>query len=175
MPDVFEELAELLASVGAVLKVSPAVRRPVLYDLDYRAVVVGFVFMAASRPKRAGGERQLHSTWLKLLQFIATRPDLLNDFDDWVSERRKAHSLASQRMRRGFLSDTTFDYVIQILVASGQLRRVDDADLAPGVRFSDLESWCTRASEAGLFEVERAIVAQMAVVKPNLSMLMAGR
>ena len=174
MPDVFEELAQVLGRAGASLTVSPAVRRPVLYDLDYRTVVVGLVFRAAARPKKNGGERQLHSTWLKLLQFIATRPGLLTDFGRWVDERG-THTRSSQRLRRGFLSDTTFDYVLQILVASGQLRRVGDADIAPGRRFGDLDEWCRRAIAAGLFETERNVIAEMAAVKPNLSMLMEGR
>lgn len=173
MPDVFDELGQALANAGASLKVSRAPRRPVLYDLDYRAVVVGFVFRATAQTKKAAVP-QVHATWVKLLQFIATRPDLLTDFEEWVKERGK-HSRTSQRLRRGFLSDTTFDYVLQILVASGQLRRVGDADLVAGRRFRDLDSWCTRSIEAGLFELERAVISEMATVRPNITMLMEGR
>jgi len=128
MPDAsqssMESLAALLKGHATLVVDKERIVPSITYDFDYRVLIVCLAFdMHASIGKTS--IRQINSARLKLIQFIAQRPWLLEVVREWGETRRDAHMsmLAEQRLRRGYVSDSHFDFVIEYLVARGILRR----------------------------------------------------
>jgi hypothetical protein len=171
MGDAVEALVELLSEAGLRLKVATqAVPRSPLYDLDYRVCVVALAFSATK--ERSKDSRRVQDNWLKLVQFVATRPGILPAVKEWVRDR-KGYDQSSQRLRRGFLGDTTYDSVVGLLIACGVFVR-DKDELLSGPHSSFVRDLTAELAAKNLLATERSTIAALAELKPNKTML-AGR
>ena len=123
--DPISALAELLRASTVSLAVSrDRFARSAFYDPYYRIMVIAAVLGILGK-EGASGQRSIQRSRLKLLQFIGSRPWLLAMVQEWSRTRNSGRFsvLSSQRLRRGFLGDTTHDQVVELLVAQGALIR----------------------------------------------------
>lgn len=165
-----QQLAELLRETGAKPRVSPdRVVRSTLYDLDYHVALIACVFFIASEP-RTDGTRSVVAHWLKILQFIAVRPGLLQDFLRWSRARRRPDLDTWQRMPRGYLGDRTHDRTVELLVATKVLHRTADS-LIGGEGFARLETLYLDIVAKDLLRSEREALHTMSRLTVNRTLL----
>ena len=120
------KLAAWLDAVGAQPDITPERLAPsTVYDLEYRVLIVAMAFQIHAAPDKFSKRPRIQSRRLKLLQFVAMRPWLVSVIREWSLSRRDVQrSLASEEgLRRGFISDTMHDDVVDFLVGAGALRR----------------------------------------------------
>jgi hypothetical protein len=168
-----KKLAGLLEGTAATPVVVPSRLAPsVIYDVEYRTSVVALTFQAFARPFGIGGQRRISTPKLKLLQFVILRPWLLPAIREW-SEGLAQGSLSlthSVRIRRGFLSDTAHDDVVNLLVACGVFVR-QGGHLLTGEKSGYLGELTKALTEGGLFQNERQIVSELGDVTLTNNML----
>lgn len=168
--DNLEVLTALLLESGAVTRLHPErVVRSTLYDLDYHVAVVACAFLTNSE-ETTDGKRRLVAHWLKLLQFVAVRPSLLQDFNEWARARKRPDLDTWQLMPRGYLGDRTHDRTIEMLIAGGVLHRSGDA-LESGERFSMLIAVFNGIITHDLFRSERSILLELSNLSVNKTLL----
>ena len=164
------QLAGLLRETGARPRVSSGrVVRSTLYDLDYHLALIACVFFTASE-RPTDGPRRVVAHWLKILQFIAMRPLLLQDFLQWAQARRRPDLDVWQKMPRGFLGDRTHDRTVELLVARGVLHRTGDS-LIGGEDFGLLEDLHRQVVARDLFRPEREALERMSLLRVNKTLL----
>lgn len=159
--DFVDELVQLLWSAKAKATINPArLARSTLYDPQYHIAVIA----CAMRAHGQGPHRSILAPWLKLLQFIAARPMLVDQFIKYAGARRGDTLELRQQMPRGYLGDETHEAVIELLVASGILQKSGDA-IEASTRYSVLDQLADRIEADGLFAGEREILARLRSVK----------
>ena len=166
-------LAALLEDSGAQVDVNPERLAPsAIYDLEYRVAVVALVFNAYAAEDRFSSRPRLQARRLKLLQFIAIRPWLVPVIREWSRTRRdKARSLDYEEgLRRGFISDTMHERVMDFLVAAGALRR-EESFVVPGGRFDVLAELQSATRGADLFVMEAEALEHLKAVVITNDML----
>jgi hypothetical protein len=164
--DFVEELVQLLASANAQAKITPArLARSTLYDPQYHIAVIA----CAMREHGEGSSHRILAPWLKVLQFVAARPTLVDPFIDYV-ESRKANFELWKQMPRGYLGDETHDAVVDLLVASGILRKSGDA-VEGSLRYSTLGDLAMRIDADNLFAAERSVLKRLRSVKATKVLL----
>lgn len=168
--DPVHELGEILAKVDArPVLVRERLAVSTLYDAEYHVAILACVFAACSKTEQ-GRQRQILAPWLKLLQFVALRPHLVDDLRTWSSSRRDADLLAWSKMPRGFIGDRTHDAVVDFLVAAGVLEQSGDY-VIEGRRVAVLDTLVDQIKSADLFASERRVIAMLSEIKPNKTML----
>lgn len=166
-----EAIGELLAGrarpVIALERLAPSAT----YDLQYRIAVIAAAFELHAKP--AGqSDRRILAPRLKLLQFIACRPWLLDMVRKWSKAQGDAQLLlaTSQRLRHGYLGDQTHEEVISFLIARGML-----AWSAPHVRKGPGYEWLRQvyaaSAEQELFCAERAVLKDLLGIRITNPML----
>ena len=161
MPTESQILSELLAGTSASPYVRPERIAPsTVYDLQYRMFVVAACLRVSGKVE--GAFRKISANKLRLLQFVAMRPWLLDVVREWSASRKdRQRSLqSSQSLRRGFLSDGMHDNLIDYLVATGCLfkQKGQIAEPISSVILSDLFD----ASEKdGLFITETDAIREL--------------
>ena len=168
-----ERLASLLAASGAEPDLNPGRLAPsTIYDLEYRVLVVAMAFQMHAATDRFSSRPRIQGRRLKLLQFIAMRPWLVPVIREWSASRRDAQrSLDSEEgLRRGFISDTMHESVMDFLVAAGALRR-DDLFVVPGTRSSVIFDLYSEALNRTLFDSEVAALDQLKTIVITNEML----
>jgi hypothetical protein len=133
--------------------------------------IIAIVFDAFS--KRVGNDvRRIRSARLKLFQFVAVRPWLLPAIRQWSGgEGQAAFEFAySMRIRRGFLSDSAHDDVIDYLVANGVFERQPN-HLISGMSAGKLSNMVTQINDQELFKPERRAIEELKTIKITDSML----
>ena len=161
MPTESQILSELLAGTSASPYVHPERIAPsTVYDLQYRMFVVAACLRVSGKVE--GAFRKISANKLRLLQFVAMRPWLLDVVREWSASRKdRQRSLqSSQSLRRGFLSDRMHDNLIDYLVATGCLfkQKGQIAEPISSVILSDLFD----ASEKdGLFITETDAIREL--------------
>jgi|SRR5208282_1915044 len=172
-PHPIEKLAALLGGSNAQPVIIPSRLAPsAIYDVDYRTAIIALVFEAFSKPIGVGPERRISAAKLKLLQFVAIRPWLLPAIREW-SEGLAQGSLDlihSVRIRRGFISDTAHEDVMNVLVASGIFVR-DGSHVVTSERANYLHEVASSTTQNGLFENERKMISLLASVRITNNML----
>lgn len=167
------ELANLLRRAGAVSRVDEGRLAPsVVYDLQYRAVVVAFAFEIHS--KNQGKVARIRADQLRLLQFVAVRPWLVGVMREWSRSRGDAQlsMMTSDRLRRGFLTDTTHSRVVELLVAGQALAWAQTGShLVEGPHAALLVSARRVVRELDLFTAERAALTELTRVRITNAML----
>ena len=168
--DAVAELRQVLADAGARPRLDRSRMAPsTLYDADYHVAVVACALKAYS-PRRGTSTTRVLAAWIKLMQFLAARPILAENFREYVRTRRDGDLEKWSLMPRGYLGDRTHDSVIELLVASSILRRDGDY-LEPGARFDVLTRLHVRIEREGLFKGERNILTQLQDVTPTKALL----
>lgn len=172
MPEQFpiKALAELLRGSGAAPAISQDRQAPSsIYDLQYRLVVNACALEIHLKSK--GGERRIATPRLKLFQFVAIRPWLLDVVQEWSRHRAMSQlSMLNSHLRRGFLSDRMHDSVIDLLVARDVLKR-QPGHLVPSAHFGALTALVAQAATLGLFLRERTTLEALAEVTITNEML----
>jgi len=114
----------------------------------------------------------MSSARLKLLQFLTIRPWLLPAVRRW-SDAGEQSGFAfghSMRIRRGFLSDSAHDDVINYQVACGRLKRFE-TQIVSGTSGGALMELAKSIAEHRLFASERGPIQQLANVRITNEML----
>lgn len=160
--DELNELSELLTGADARMKITRArVSRSTLYDPRYHTAVIA----CAMRLHGEGGARRILAPWLKLLQFVAARPALVDPFLEYARGRRDTGDLPSwSQLPRGYLGDETHDGVVDLLVASSVLVKAADW-IEASTRYSVLDDLGARIEDCGLFVGERTIMERLRSVR----------
>jgi hypothetical protein len=161
-----QRLAALLAASGALPYVTPERVAPsTVYDLQYRVLIVAMAFQIHAASDTHSSQPRIQSRRLKLLQFIAMRPWLVPVIREWSLSRRNAQrSLESEQgLRRGFISDTMHDDVLEFLVAAGALRR-EEAYVVTGTNSSVIFDLSAEALGRSLFDAELTALRQLSAV-----------
>jgi hypothetical protein len=168
-----EQLAALLQNSKAEPVIVPSRLAPsAIYDVEYRTAIVALIFERFANPRPPSDYRKLSSARLKLLQFITLRPWLLAAIREW-SEADQQGGFAfshSMRIRRGFLSDTTHDDLINYLVACGIFLR-KETQIVSGKNAAALTEIAKSVVEHKLFESERNVIEELANTKITNEML----
>ena len=158
MPTESQILSELLTGTDAKLYADPLRSAPSsVYDLQYRTFVIAACLRTIGCSD--GGFRKIASNKLRLLQFVAMRPWLLNMVRDWSATRKDPQrSLQSaQSLRRGFLSDGMHDSIVDYLVAAGWLYK-QKGQITELLQASGLNKVYDDALKAELFTTERQTI-----------------
>ncbi len=150
------QLAELLQASGAQPDFSPERLAPsTIYDLEYRVLIVAMAFQIHATKDQFSDRPRIPQRRLKLLQFIAMRPWLVPVIEEWSASRHDAQrSLDSEdSLRRGFISDTMHEHVMDFLIAAGGIRR-EESFVVPGTKSSIIFDLYSEATARTLFESE---------------------
>jgi hypothetical protein len=163
-----------LSAAGAQLDVTPERLAPsTVFDLEYRVVVVAMAFRGhAATDKHSPHRPRIQARRLKLLQFAAMRPWLVDVIREWSASRHDAErSLDTEEgLRRGFISDTMHDHVVDFLVAAGALRR-EESFVVPGAKPEIVSALYGEAIERGLFEAELMALQELKTIVITNEML----
>ncbi|MBZ0234743.1 MAG: hypothetical protein K8M05_20600 [Deltaproteobacteria bacterium] len=172
--DPIVELDQLLANVGAEpVLVRKRVAASTLYDADYHMAMIACAF-ALHAPRGASGPRQILRAWLKLLQFVASRPRLAPHLKRWATTRGRQADLETwRRMPRGYVGDQTHDAVVDLLVANHALAK-NREHVQAGTAIATLDTVFQEIVEAGLFITERAVIEDLKGVPVSRAMLGGG-
>jgi len=168
-----EQLAALLQGVRAEPVIVPSRLAPsAIYDVDYRTAIVSLVFEQFAKPAPLPGQRRIASARLKLLQFITLRPWLLPAMRQWSNAGKQTDFAFghAMRIRRGFLSDTAHDDVINYLVACGQLTRFE-TQIVSGAHGDAMKKVAESIKEHDFFRSERGVIEQLANISITNEML----
>jgi len=156
-------LAALLAASGAQPDITPERLAPsTVYDLEYRVLIVAMAFQIHASSDKYSSRPRIQSRRLKLLQFIAMRPWLVSVIREWSLSRHSAQrSLGSEEgLRRGFISDTMHDDVMDFLVAAGALRR-EELYVVPGTNSPAIFDLYSEAFGSSLFGAQLTALRQL--------------
>ena len=116
----------------------------------------------------------MRSDKLKFLQFIAIRPWLTSVVGEWSKTRGNAQQsmLTSDRLRRGFLADTTQERVLDFLVAASVLSRHPNGTHVVNGRSGGLiDGLAAEVARQGLFASERAALVELEAITITTEML----
>ena len=168
-----ENLATLLQGSTAKPVLVPSRLAPsAIYDLQYRVAVICLVFEAFAKAQGESNERKISSARMKLLQFASIRPWLLPAIQEWSEESGQAplNLSYSTRIRRGFLSDTAYDDVMNFLEACTVFVR-EGAQIALGPKGEEVRKIVGQIQDQELFLSEREAIAVLADIKITNNML----
>ena len=161
MPTESQILSELLAGTSAAPYVHPERIAPsTVYDLQYRMFVVAACLRVSGKVE--GAFRKISANKLRLLQFVAMRPWLLDVVREWSASRKdRQRSLqSSQSLRRGFLSDGMHDNIIDYLVATGCLFK-QKGQIAEPISSIILSDLFDKSEQDGLFTTETDAIREL--------------
>ena len=161
MPTESQILSELLIGTSAAPYVNPERIAPsTVYDLQYRMFVVAACLRVSGKVE--GAFRKISANKLRLLQFVAMRPWLLDVVREWSASRKdRQRSLqSSQSLRRGFLSDGMHDNLIDYLVATGCLFK-QKGQIAEPISSMILSDLFDASEKDGLFTTETDAIREL--------------
>lgn len=168
-----ERLAVLLDVAGAQPYIDEERVAPsTIYDLEYRVLIVAMAFQMHAAADQYSTRPRIQGRRLKLLQFIAMRPWLVPVIREWSLSRRDAQrSLDSEEgLRRGFISDTMHDSVMDFLIAAGALRR-EDLFVVAGTNATVIFDLYAEATTRMLFTTEVEALNQLGTIVITNEML----
>jgi len=170
-PTSIQQLAALLQDYAKPVIRPQRLALSPIYDLDYRMAVAALAF-AIHSTKTTDGERRIDTSRLKLLQFVAQRPALLPAMGQWATSKKTSPLLrgSSQRLRRGYMGDSTYDQVIEYMVACGIVRR-ESQYLALDRNGSYIDSINVASGKEGMFVQERFVLEELLRVRVTVAML----
>lgn len=158
--DVITQLGDLLATT----KVQPSLRPrrgtgASLYDVEYHVALISIAFRELAHAKHSG-IRTIREPQLRLMQFVAARPHLLQPLSTWVTHRASSAQIRLDSwgaLPRGYVTDRTHDATVEYLLALRALHR-ESNQLRPGDHFASLETVADGIEQMGTFEVERRTI-----------------
>lgn len=161
MPTESAILSDLLKGTSASPFLNPQRIAPsTVYDLHYRMFVIAACLRLVG--KSDGQFRKMSANKLRLLQFVAMRPWLLDTVREWSESRKdRQRSLqSSQSLRRGFLNDAMHDNVIDYLVAAGMLYK-QKGQMAEPLANSSMSDIYDKSRKNGLFKIETVAIEEL--------------
>lgn len=162
--DPIVALGRALAQAGAKLTIDQSrITRSTLHDANYH---VAMIACAMNMYGDSGARHRVLAGWVKLLQFVAARPSLVENLKEYVNTRLKGDLEKWALMPRGYLGDQTHDGVVDFLVAADILAKNGDY-LEGGMRFSELQLIAKKIEALGMFEAERGILNDLRKIKPS--------
>lgn len=168
--DPVAELTRALAAAGAQPRFNRSRVAPsILYDRDYHVAIIACA-IRINAVSRGGSVVRILAAWLKLLQFVAARPALVQNLQEYARTRLDGDLEKWSLMPRGYLGDRVHDGVVDFLVASGHLRRSGDY-LEEGNRFGALQQMAIQIEKDKMFERERRILNELREVRPTKTLL----
>lgn len=173
MPDTsstpIHALAELLSGRAQPVVVPERLAPSTIYDLRYRISVIAATFEIHAKPYGVT-QRRIPAGKLKLLQFIACRPWLINMVREWSAAQHDAQfAISSYRLRRGFLGDQMHDDVVELLVARGVLVRMNAHIVSADTQL--LTNLYATAVDNDLFGAERHVLQELRDIQITNAML----
>jgi hypothetical protein len=166
-----QQLAELLTDYARPVIRPQRLSPSPIYDLDYRMAVLALVIRIHATSAGDGLQR-IDSARLKLLQFVAQRPVLMPEVARWASKGASKDSLlgSSQRLRRGYMGDSTYDHVVDFMTAYG-IVRWDGKYLTSASSNSYISSVFEASENSGMFASERAVLLELKGLRITNAML----
>ena len=123
MTPAIAQLANLLQEAKAPVELRPdAVVPSAIYDPLYRATVVACTLAQWVK----GGQHRINGTLLRLVQFVAIRPNLLSNFTTWLAARQQKRLTELELWSffpHGYIADATHTMVLEYLRPRVRLRR----------------------------------------------------
>lgn len=168
--DPIVEFGRLLAEAGARPRINRKRLAPsTLHDATYHIAIIACAF-ATHGEQMTDGTIRILASWLKMLQFVAARPQLVSDLHDYVKSRNGTNLLAWTKMPRGYLGDRAHDATICFLVATALLTR-NGKYIQSGKRFAELGRIAAHIDKEGLFWGERRVLKETRTIKVTSAML----
>ncbi len=166
-----EAIGELLTGRARPVIAMERLAPSAIYDVRYRVAVIAAAFELHAKPM-AQGERRILAPRLKLLQFIACRPWLLDMVRRWSEAQGDAQLLlaTSQRLRHGYLGDETHEEVLSFLIARGMLAW-SAPHVTTGPRIELLRGVYVASVEQELFCAEREVLKDLLGIRITNAML----
>ena len=168
-----ERLAALLDASGAQPYIdSERVAPSTIYDVEYRVLVVTMSFQMHATSDHYSSRPRIQGRRLKLLQFVAMRPWLVPVIREWSTHRRDPQRAldSEEGLRRGFISDTMHDHVMDFLVAAGALRR-EELFVVAGTNAAVMLDLYADASKRSLFKKEVEALSELRDIVITIEML----
>lgn len=166
-----EAIGELLSGRARPVIAMERLAPSAVYDVRYRIAVIAAAFELHAKPVAHGGRRIL-APRLKLLQFIACRPWLLEMVRRWSRAQGDAQLLlsTSQRLRHGYLGDQTHEEVLSLLIARDMLSwSAPHVTAGPGIEL--LRHVYVASVEQELFCAERGVLEDLLGIRITNAML----
>ena len=170
-PSAVSQLAALLGGHAKPVIRPQRLAPATIYDIDYRMAVVALTIHAHGA-KTDDGELRIDSARLKLFQFIAQRPNMIPAMNEWARSKHASGLLrdSSQRLRRGYLGDGTYDQVVEYMMAC-KIIRVEGRSFI-SEKPSQYISEIAAATEAqDMFVSERTVLQELAKLRVTNAML----
>lgn len=165
--DPVAALGEALVQTKATPRLNRArIVRSTLHDANYHVAMIA----CATKIHAEGEPRRVLAAWLKLLQFVAARPSLVENLLEYSRSRKSGDLQKWALMPRGYMGDQTHDAVVDFLVAAAIVRRDGDF-IEAGPRYSVLEELATQIEAGKMFASERELLGRLREVKPTKVML----
>jgi hypothetical protein len=130
--------------------------------VEYRIHVVAMAFRIHAAPDKFSSRPRIQNRRLKLLQFIAMRPWLVPVIRDWSSNRHDAQlsMISEEGLKRGFITDSVHEHVVDFLTAAGVLRR-DEQYVISGTNSSFIAELYSQVLSQSLFGAELTALRQL--------------
>jgi hypothetical protein len=167
------KLADLLNQSSAKAVIAPErLTSSTIYDLQYRIAICALLFQRLAKPGGADGRHRVSSGKLKFFQFVALRPWLLGDVEEWSKESRQGslELTHSVRIRRGFLTDSAYDDVINFLTCCDILKR-EGQFLTTGSQWAKLTELSATIEQNDFFNREQSAISALMDIKITNYML----
>ena len=122
--------------------------------------------------KTTEGALRIDVTRLKLLQFIAQRPNMVAAMREWARSKHPSGLLrdSPQRLRRGYIGDSTHDQVVEYMIACGILR-AEGRYLLSRKDSTYIDEVYRAAVNDTMFESERTVLEELSHLRFTNAML----
>lgn len=165
------QLAELLGGHAKPVIRSHRLAPATTYDIDYRMVIVALTFHAHGT-KTTDNVLRIDSARMKLLQFVAQRPNMIRAMREWSQSGHASGLLrdSPQRLRRGYLGDSTHDQVVEYMAAC-KIIRPNGRYLTEEKTSSYIFDVNSAAIAQDMFASERAVLRELLAIRVTNAML----
>ena len=170
-PSSISQLAELLGGHAKPVIRPQRLAPATIYDIDYRMAVNALTIKRHGIPTDEGDLR-IDSARLKLFQFVAQRPNMLPAMRMWAKDKQVSGLLrdSSQRLRRGYLGDSTHDQVTEFMIACRVLR-AEGRHFVTEKTSQYIANIVSTAEAQNLFFSERSALEELAKLRVTNAML----
>jgi hypothetical protein len=165
------QLAELLGGHAKPVIRPQRLAPATTYDIDYRMAVIALTIQKHGA-ETDEGELRIDSARLKLFQFVAQRPNMLPAMREWARSKHASGLLrdSSQRLRRGYLCDSTHDQVVEFMMAC-KILRADGRNYITEKSSQYIATIAIASETENMFATERAALQELADFRVTNAML----
>lgn len=165
------QLADLLAGHAKPVIRPQRLAPATIYDIDYRMAVVALTIRRHGT-KTTEGTTRIDVARLKLLQFIAQRPNMVPAMREWAVSKNASGLLrdSPQRLRRGYIGDSTHDQAVEYMIAC-RILRPDGRYLVEEKNSTYIGEVHNVAIKNNMFESERMVLEELSQIRITNAML----